>query len=252
MILFFLFLFLIGVCVGSFLNVVIDRMPRGESIVFGHSHCDMCKKELKWYDLVPLFSFLVLAGRCRYCHRFIGWKYPIIESLTGMLFVMTGFLIGMQEVSLLVFLGIISSLLVIFFTDYFSGIIPDYVLIALFCFTLMELWLTQAPWPEHIYSSIAAGLFFLALYFLTKKRGMGLGDVKYAFVMGLLLGFPSIIVGLYLAFLTGALLAIILVVTAKKTWKAAIPFGPFLVIATYIGLFWGENLWTLLLKMLGM
>ncbi len=251
MILFLLgLLFFYGLFIGSFLNVVIDRLPRNEGIVCGNSHCEYCGHTLVWYDLVPLLSYLFLAGKCRYCKKFIGFRYPIIECTTGILFaIVGGAFTGIP--SLVLMLAIASCLCVLFFIDLFDGILPDSVLVVLSGFAIVQ----KLFLAEHIIFFLLVGFLtgigFLALFLLTRKKGIGFGDVKYAFVMGFLLGFPSIIPALYIAFLTGATVALILVVGGKKKLKSSIPFGPFLVLGTFVNLLWGQQLWVLFQKIVG-
>lgn len=248
-----LFIFLIGLFIGSFLNVVVDRIPRGESIIVGRSHCDFCKHTLSWYDLIPLFSFLFLRGKCRYCHTFIGWKYPVIELTTGVMFALT-FIVFFQSsvLLLLTMLGILSILITIFYTDLFSGIIPDILILCLSVFACFHIFLLSQQFISFLLAGFAAGLFFLCIFLLTKGHGIGFGDVKYALVMGLLVGFPFLITSLYIAFLTGAGVALILVIARKKAFKSSIAFGPFLVIGTFANLLWGASLWSIFLHILGL
>lgn len=245
--------FIIGVFFGSFFNVLIDRIPREEEFMVGRSHCDFCGHTLSWYDLFPLFSFILLKGKCRYCHTFIGWKYPVIEVTTGLCFAFTASQsVSASPIETILLLGIIGCILIIFYTDLFSGIIPDIILIPLFLLEITRFFvLHQAVFPVLV-SFLGAGLFFLSLFFITRRKGIGLGDVKYAFAMGILLGFPGIIIGLYIAFLTGAMIALILIVERKKKFGSAIAFGPFLVLGTFIALFWGTPLWDLIKHIIGL
>lgn len=248
-----LFFSIIGLFIGSFLNVVIDRLPREETIFVGRSHCDFCHHELAWYDLVPLFSFLFLSGKCRYCKKFIGWKYPVIELTTGFMFALTSILISTGSlVYLCIMLGIVSCLLVIFFIDLFSGIIPDSMLITLGVLAFLRILLLHQAFLPIVLTILGAGIFFVSIFLATRGKGMGFGDVKYACIMGLLLPFPFIIPALYIAFLTGALIALILVMEGKKAMKSTIAFGPFLVVGTIVDIFWGMHLWTLFQKILGL
>ena len=263
--------FLIGLFVGSFLNVLVDRLPRDESVIGGRSHCDKCKKILKLYDLIPLFSFLYLRGKCRYCRTPLSFYYPVVEMTTGALFVLAlkftseeslrntsevaeGLLRGgsLDFVIAGYYLFIISSLIVIFFTDLKYGIIPDKIIFPAIIISFSYLILnTQYLILPHILSAVGASLFFLALFLITKGRGMGFGDVKFSFLMGLVLGFPGIAIALYIAFLTGALIGCILIVWKKKKLSGTkIPFGPFLVFGTVIALFFGEGIMQNILQFL--
>lgn len=246
------FLFLIGVFFGSFLNVVIDRLPRGETIFVGRSHCEYCHHPLAWYDLVPLFSFLFLFGKCRYCHTDIGWKYPLIELTTGIGFVCTYMLLQYASFPLIfTTLVLVSCCIVVFYTDFFYGIIPDSILCIFFLFGLLRAQILSENIPFFLLSGIGVGLFFLLLFLLTRGRGIGFGDVKYAFVMGFLLGFPYSIPALYISFLTGASVALILVMTHKKAFTQTIALGPFLVLGTVINIFFSTQVWTIFQKILG-
>lgn len=253
MILYVILLFVIGIFFGSFFNVLIDRIPREEGFMVGRSHCDFCGHTLSWYDLIPLVSFFSLKGTCRYCHRFIGWKYPVIELTTGFSFAFVALQsIPFSFLETILLLGITSCLLIIFYTDLFSGIIPDIILAVLFLLEIIRFFVVQQSLFPVLFSFLGAGLFFLFLFLVTKRKGIGFGDVKYAFVMGLLLSFPGIVIGLYIAFLTGALIALILIVGRKKTFGSTISFGPFLVLGTFIALFWETPLWELLKHIIGL
>jgi leader peptidase (prepilin peptidase) / N-methyltransferase len=259
----FILIFLLGSFIGSFLNVLADRLPRNESVVKGRSHCEKCKKELAWYDLIPLLSFIFLKGKCRYCHTRLSAYYPIVEFITGVMFVITaifvfsGFkfsifnsqfpinsqLLNFQLlISLIYYLFIVSCLVVVFFTDLKYGIIPDKILFPATIISFLYLILnTKYLILPYLFSALGACLFFLLLFLITRGKGMGFGDVKFAFLMGLILGFPNIVISLYIAFLTGAIIGIILIVWRKKRmFGTAIPFGPFLVLGTFLALFWGN------------
>jgi len=238
--------FLCGLFMGSFLNVLIDRIPRNEPFWKGRSHCEYCKHTLSWNDLVPFLSFLFLKGKCRYCKKYIGWKYPVIELTTGILFILTVYFWQSQSILyVLYYLIIVSLLLVIFFTDLFYTIIPDLILFLLgiisFCFIIFT---SFSSLPVFLFSAFGAFFFFFFLFAITNGKGIGFGDVKFAFVMGIILGWGKIFLAIYIAFLIGAIFACILVfLRKKKFFGETIPFGPFLVIGTFVTLFWGDQLW---------
>ncbi len=247
------FLFLLGLSVGSFLNVLIDRLPKNESIL-GRSRCDHCKHQLSWYDLIPLFSFFALGRKCRYCGKRLSWQYPIVELITGLLFIFVFLSLPLNYQFFIIYhLFILSGLIVIFFADLKYRIIPDQVLffLLLSVFFYLVVFKTNSI-SSYFISAIAAFLLFALLVVITKGRGMGLGDVKLAFVMGLILGFPLIVVGLYLSFLTGAAISLILVIRGRKTMKSTIPFGPFLAFSTGMSLFYGQSLWEVFRRLLGL
>lgn len=245
-------LFLFGISVGSFLNVLIDRLPKGEQVFQGRSYCDCCRKTIAWYDLTPLLSFLLLGGKCRYCKEPISWYNPLVETTTGFAYLLV--YSSQLPITKFVFsLIVISGSIVIFFTDLKYRIIPDQILILLIVSSFIFVYFFA---DESFLNYLLSGLFmffvFLFLFLLTSAKGMGFGDVKYSFFMGLFLGFPKVVVSFYLAFLTGALFSLILIIKGKKRLKGTIAFGPFLVMATIIAFFWGEYLWAVFMKIIGM
>ena len=232
-------IFILGLCVGSFLNVLIYRLPKNLGFVKGRSFCPNCKHKLSWFDNIPLLSFLILKGRCRYCRSPISWRYPAVELLTGGIFLLS-YLNNLSCLSYLLF----SGLIVIFFIDLEHQIILDEIVIP---FSLIFLIYFLVVNPKLLISNyLVAGIFsFLFLYFIyliTKGKGMGFGDVKLAFLMGLVLGWPKIMVAFYLAFLTGAIIGIILILLRKAKLKQKIAFGPFLVLGTFIAYFLGDKI----------
>lgn len=251
-------LFILGLSVGSFLNVVIDRLPAGESVIRGRSHCDKCKKILAWYDLIPLLSFVYLQGKCRYCKYSLSYQYPAVELITGISFALidssfTFDILSFSEIFRSIFtLIFISCMIAIFITDLKYRIIPDEVLVFFGFSALLYIYIFERNqiMPD-ILSAFISSAFFLFLVIITRGRGMGMGDVKYALLMGFILGIPKIIIGLYLAFLTGGVISIILIIAGLKKMKSTIPFGPFLVLGTAVTLFWGDYLWIVVKKIMG-
>lgn len=251
--------FLIGLCIGSFLNVIIYRLPRRLGFVKGRSFCPHCKKKIRWFDNVPLISFVLLRGRCHFCHSPISWRYPVVELTTGVLFVLgsSSFLSNIGYLRVLdwgLTLVLFSALVVIFFIDLEHQIIPDEIVLPIvilyifrFVFSCLS---TDYCLLTTVYSALGAFLFLLIIYLVTKGKGMGFGDVKFAFLMGLVLGYPKIIVAFYLAFLTGAFVGIILILGRKAKFGQKIAFGPFLALSTTISFLWGEKILSLALKIL--
>lgn len=270
-------LFVLGICVGSFLNVLIDRIPQGKSPFSGRSYCDKCKKTLKWYDLIPLISYLFLKGKCRHCHSPISAYYPLVELVTGLMFFILflwltnlpftiyhlPFNLTIEQFSNLAinyayYAFILASFIVIFFTDLKYGIIPDKIVYtAVAVSTIYYLLFTiyspmvngQSSIINALFSGVGSFLFFLILYLITRGKGMGFGDVKLAFLLGIILGFPKIVAAFYVAFLTGAIAGSILIIWKKKKLKGGtIPFGPFLIIGAGLSLFFGEKIIRLVLS----
>jgi len=264
----YLFIFVFGTICGSFLNCVIYRLEIGESFLKGRSYCPHCKHVLTWQDLIPIFSFLILKGKCRYCHQKISWQYPLVELATGILFVSTliyffsktSILVNsaMTELTSIYYLVIACFLIIIFVYDLKHYIIPDKVIypaIAIaFLYQLFKIWdLGFVPNFEFrisnfqtlanpLLSAFLASLFFLMIVLISQGKWMGVGDIKLAFLMGLFLGWPKILLALFLAFFIGAIIGIELIILGKKTLKSEIPFGPFLVSGTFLALFFGQKI----------
>ncbi len=250
--------FLLGLFIGSFLNVLVDRMPSEESSLKGRSHCDSCKHVLSLIDLIPIISFVMLQGKCRYCGHAMGLYYPLVELITGLLFAFSAyFVLGgstgapvnslhILSFFLLYYLFLISTLIIIFFTDLKFGIIPfNAVALGLSAVVLRQVLL---PTPgimffNYILSAVGLFLFFLFIFLVTRGKGMGFGDVVYAFLMGFILGYPKVVLGFYIAVISGAVIPLVILgIKHKKIRGATIPFGPFLVAGTLISLFWGDLL----------
>ncbi|MFA5742972.1 MAG: prepilin peptidase [Candidatus Paceibacterota bacterium] len=258
-----IFIFIFGLVVGSFLNCVAYRLSEKKSFVSGRSFCPKCKHSLAWYDLVPVFSFLFLKGKCRYCGKPISWQYPAVEIATGLIFLLTFNLIFPEAslglatgqaifnfaITLAYLFAIASLLIIIFIFDLKWYLIPDKVLFwaigitAAFHFYsfIFDLY-PKGQISNFLFSAFGASGFFLAIFLLTRGKAMGFGDVKLAFFMGFFLGWPKIMTALFLAFLIGAIIGLILIVGKKKQLKSEIPFGPFLVSGLFIALFWGEKI----------
>jgi prepilin signal peptidase PulO-like enzyme (type II secretory pathway) len=243
---YYFLIFLLGICVGSFLNVVIDRLPRGESIIKRRSYCESCKKRIDWYDLIPLLSFIILKRRCRHCKGEISYFYPIVEGITGIIFVLIfliplkGNILGSFSLSTVFYLFISSLLIVIFFTDLKYGVIPNKIIILALSLSFLYFIFQKDIFLNHLLSSLGAFLFLTFLFVVTKGKGLGAGDIKLVALLGLLVGFPKILLLFYLAFLTGAFVGLILILWGKKSLKDTISFGPFLVLAFFISLFLGD------------
>ena len=220
-----LFVFIFGAMIGSFLNVVIYRIPKGESIVFPSSKCQSCQNALKWWHNIPIFSWLFLRGKCYFCKAKISPQYPIVEFLTGLLFVALYFKLGI--VWYLPFIAAsFAALLALVMIDFKYMAVPDNVNFAALLFALVQpQFLTSL-----LYAAIAAGgLYLIGLLssLLARKQAMGGADVIVAGTMGALLGFPNFFVALFLSALLAMIPALI--------WRErGVPFVPFLALATFI------------------
>ncbi len=238
-------LFILGAVFGSFINVLIDRIPRGESILGGRSYCEKCKKQIKPYDMIPVLSYLLLSGKCRNCKSKIPKRILIVEFLSGLFFVLL-FASGAVTTPLLfVFLCAISlMLLAIAIIDIEHGIISDALLMALGFFSVLYIFfLNPLLFTGHLITALVAFSFLFIIFAITRGKGIGFGDVKFAFFMGFLLGPLLTIVAFYTAFLTGALISIILVLGRKKKFKkSTIPFGPFLSLGVFVSIVFGNEI----------
>ncbi|MBI5019121.1 prepilin peptidase [Candidatus Gottesmanbacteria bacterium] len=242
--------FIFGLVIGSFLNVVIDRLPRGENIVWKPSHCDHCKKPLRWYELIPVISFLFLGGKCARCKKRLSYQYPLIELVSGISFVLL-YSQAADSVGLISLIFLFCLFLVLFVIDLKEQILPDELLISLLFFCIIYvIRLPQADRIIHLMSGLGAGSGFLFLWLVTRGRGLGFGDVKLSVLLGALLGYPNIIIALYAAFLTGALVGVILIMSRKAKMRSRIAFGPFLILGTLIAFRWGGSLWEIWLRLL--
>jgi len=249
-VLIYIFVLSFGLIVGSFLNCVIYRLEEGKSFLKGRSFCPDCKHTLSWRDLIPLLSFLILKGKCRYCQKKISWQYPSVELSTGILFLLIFNYTFPNLLATGYWLLVASFLIIIFVYDLKHYVIPDKVIYP--AIMVSGIWYfvsgiflnlyTKYEILNTIYSAFGAAAFFLAIVLISRGKWMGVGDIKLAFLMGLILGFPNILAALFLAFLIGAIIGVGLVVSQKKTLKSEVPFGPFLVTGTFIALFWGENI----------
>lgn len=230
-----------GLLVGSFLNVMIARLPRGESLVTPGSRCPHCGHSVRPYDNVPVLSWLLLRGRCRDCGRPISPRYPVVEALTAALCAGVVAVKGADEDALLG-LALVLTLVPVALIDLDHRIIPNRILLPSAVAAVAILALTDAgELPEHLIATAAAGGFFL-LAVLAYPGGMGMGDVKLAAVMGLYLG-SSVAPALLAALLAGTVVggAIIARKGTAEGRKTAVPFGPFLALGALVGLFAGPE-----------
>jgi len=242
-----LFFFLFGLCVGSFLNVVVYRLNHNLSPLRGRSFCPKCKKKIPWRDNIPLFSFILLRGRCRFCHSPISWQYPLVELATSILTLLTIYFsslyldAGWFEISF--YLLITYALIALFVSDFRYQTIPDEIVYSAMVLALLFGIIGGIDLVKGLVAGVVGAAFFGILVLATRGRGMGMGDVKLVGFMGLFLGFPKIAIALMTAFLTGALVGVILVLIGKKRFGEHIPFGPFLTSATWVSFFWGQIIW---------
>jgi len=255
--------FVLGTAIGSFLNVWSRRLLRGKPPT-GRSRCEYCKHVLGFFDLIPLLSFAALRGRCRYCHKPLSWQYPIVELATGLLFAALWSIISLSNSWLLttgswLTLAIsASALITIFITDFSAQVIFDQTLRVAVIGAVLYRLSVRLPATDYwllatdFISALGIYLSLQAVRLITKKRGMGEGDPPLGFAAALLVGFPAALVELFLAFVGGGAVGAVLVLSGKNKLKDRIAFGPFLVIAVFATLFFGEQIWNWYLSVLGL
>lgn len=273
--------FVAGTVVGSFVNVLLHRIPLTgwKSVIAGRSHCPKCKKLIPWHDLIPLLSFAFLQGKCRNCGKSISWQYPIVEFTTGILFVALFLIMGLS-ISFILYALLLGLLIAVFVFDLKTMIIPNVMLVPIFflaviIFVLTIIWPNQftanlleptlkyqallafapvyhplsgpLPLATLIYGlagSLFGAVFFAVLYVFSRGTWIGMGDVKLGAVLGLITGWPLIVVNYFFAFIIGGIFSVYLLAIKKKGSKAQIPFAPFLLVGLLITIFWGPQIWS--------
>jgi leader peptidase (prepilin peptidase)/N-methyltransferase len=237
---------LFGAMVGSFLNVCIYRLPKEESIVWPRSHCPACKKMIRFYDNIPLISYLLLRGKCRHCKESISLQYPLVEGITALssLFLIMKF--G-PSLSYLFYFAFVAALIVITVIDLYHQIIPDVIsLPGIGIGLLTSLIIPQITFFNSLMGILLGGgsLFLVATLYewIFKREGMGGGDVKLLAMIGAFLGWKAVILTIILSSLIGSITGILIMILKGKDFKYAIPFGPFLSLGAVIALFYGESL----------
>lgn len=248
---------LFGLIVGSFLNVVILRFDDLKSIIKTRSHCVKCKKEIVWYDLFPFFSYLILRGKCRNCKEKISLQYPIIEASTALLFALLFWKFGFSIE--FAFLLVITSILIVVLTyDIIKMLIADilvwsaiglwlvYLAIGYFFFHYTLFFILTS-----LYGGLALGGFLGLIVLISWEKWMGVGDIKLGFLLGTIVAWPNVLLAAFLAFGLGSIISLGLIFAHQKTMKDMVPFAPFLVLGTYITLFWGNQIVAWYLNTLG-
>ena len=243
--------FVLGAVIGSFLNVCIWRIPEEKSIVFPSSHCPKCGTSIRPYDNIPILSWLALRGRCRDCGEAISPRYPLVELLTGLLSLALGWLYGPSLPYLAAFL-FAAALVVITFIDLDHQIIPDVIsLPGIPVFLLLAVFVMGVGFWDSLLGVLVGGgfLYLIAVGYelLTKREGMGGGDIKLLAMIGAFLGWQSLFFVVFMSSILGALVGVVLIALKGKDMKYAVPFGPFLSIAAVLYLFVGPALTHLVL-----
>jgi prepilin signal peptidase PulO-like enzyme (type II secretory pathway) len=244
-ILYIVFFGILGIAIGSFLNVCIDRLPAGKSLVYPPSSCDACQHRILWFDNIPVFSYLFLHGRCRYCQAHIPQRVFWLELGTGLLVAFLFWHFGWKP-ELATSIVYSSVLIVIGMIDLKHQLILNKIVYPMAIVALIVNLFLPELFSLHnfLFGLLGGAIGFLILFLpaLIYRKGMGWGDVKMAGLIGLMTGFPNAIVAVFGGVILGGLAAIILLLFKKKTRKEGIPFGPFLSLATIVTLLWGGDI----------
>lgn len=232
-----------GLIIGSFLNVVIHRLPLGENVVFPPSHCPCCQTDIPFYHNIPLLSYFILLGKCHSCHARISPQYPLVEGFCAFSFWLTLHFFGLSLTAIFtaIFICLLIALAAI---DLKHMILPDELTLGgaalFFAYSFFN---PAVGLIDAVLSGVGAALLFLGFFFfylkVRKIDGLGFGDIKMVLLMGLFLGLNRLVIAIFLASFSGLLVGFFMIIFKKKNLKYALPFGPFLSLGSYIALFWG-------------
>ncbi|OGL66627.1 hypothetical protein A3H11_03075 [Candidatus Uhrbacteria bacterium RIFCSPLOWO2_12_FULL_47_10] len=253
--------FIAGLAIGSFLNAYIWRLHSGGSVWRGRSYCPKCKKGLAWYELIPLVSFFVQLGRCRGCNQKIDWQYPLVEFVTGILFILVFVNIKQmalaplwrEDLAIVVSWYLLAVLTILFVFDLRYGLVPDEaVLPAIVIAMAYNIILSYGKNPNHNYLlpttyyllAVAIGAGFFALqYWFSKGKWLGAGDIRIGALMGAMVGWPYIFEAIIISYIIGGFVGVFLLINGRKKFGQTLPLGTFLTLGTAIVFLYGEQLW---------
>jgi len=231
---------LFGLAIGSFLNVVIARVPAGRSLVRPGSACPGCSAPLTWYDNIPVLSFLMLRGRCRACGMHISWRYPVVETITAAVLVVAYVAFG-PSADFLVACVMLPTLVALTAIDLDHQMIPDAITLpGILIGLVINLASRRISWLDSVVGILLGGGLFLVII-LVSRGGMGGGDLKLGAMLGAFLGWKVLIVALFVAIVLGGAIGAVLLATGRRGRKDPIPFGPFLAAGGAMALFWGKQ-----------
>jgi len=245
--LFSIFVFIFGLIIGSFLNCLIWRLYKDESLA-GRSYCPQCRRTIAWYDNIPLLSFFLLQGRCRHCREKISWQYPLVELMTAILFLLTFQADSFNSQFSWLLLRdwfLIITLVIVFVYDLRWQFVPVKVIWLMGALIWILNIILGVSWITTLSFAALGAIFFCFQYFLTKKKGVGEGDIWLGAFLGA--AYPSaglLLLIMVLSYGLGSIISLILVLRTKKNWKSRIALGPFLASGAIITLIWGEKIIT--------
>ncbi|MBD5464315.1 MAG: prepilin peptidase [Lachnospiraceae bacterium] len=234
---FYIWIFLFGIVIGSFLNVCILRIPSGESIAKSRSHCMNCGYQLKWYDLIPLFSYLFLGGRCRRCKEPISLQYPIVEGVNGFLYVLIFFVKG-WNLDAAIYCLLVSALLTLSVIDFRTYEIPFGINVFIFVLGIVHLLLHISDWKQYLIGFILVSGIFEIIFLASGGRAIGGGDVKLMAAAGLLIGWKMAYLAMVAGCVIGSVIHLIRMRITKEGHKLAM--GPYLAVGIFFAVLWGE------------
>lgn len=246
---FLIMIFLLGLCVGSFCNVLILRIPREEEFVKTPSHCMTCGHELAWYELIPLISWLVQGGKCRACGVKLSVQYPLVEALNGLMWLAAGLIFRGQWLTVALHCGLFSMLLVLSVIDWRTFTIPNGINLVILVLGIIRLLTDLENWSLYIIGMLSVSLVFLLLHVLTGGNGLGMGDVKLVAAAGLLLGWQKMLLAVLVGSLAGALIHS---VRMRKGADRKLAFGPYLAAGIWFAALVGGPLITAYLSLFGL
>jgi leader peptidase (prepilin peptidase) / N-methyltransferase len=231
-----------GLVIGSFLNVVIARLPHGRSLWAPRSSCPECGHQIAWYDNIPLLSFVALRGRCRACAARIPWRYPLVEAATAALFLIAWIIFAGDLAGFVIAAIFVAALVAITVIDLRHQIIPDAITLPGIVVGLAaSIAAGRISWLDAVLGVLVGGGVFVVII-VVSRGGMGGGDLKLGAMLGAFLGWQALLVALFVAVMLGGISAVALLVSGRLARKDAIPFGPFLALGGVVALFWGGQI----------
>lgn len=233
----YIIIFIYGIVIGSFLNVCIYRIPKDENIAKVRSHCMNCGYQLKWYDLIPIFSYLCLGGKCRKCKTHIAVQYPVVEFFNGVLYLLV-FVVNGFQISSILYCLLTSALIVLSVIDFRTFEIPFGINIFIFVLGIIQIIIDFGNWLNYLLGFFIVSAFMWIVIWLTKGKGFGGGDMKLMAAAGLLLGWKRILLSFLLGCIIGSICHVIRMKATKEDHILA--FGPYLSIGIFLSALWGE------------
>ena len=233
----YIILAVLGLCVGSFCNVLIFRLPKGEEFVKTPSHCMSCGHKLTWYENIPLVSWLIQKGKCRGCGAPVSAQYPAVEAINALMWLLAGVVFAGDWLKVALYCALFSLLMVIAVIDWRTFEIPNGLNLAIFVLGLVRLGTDLGNWKLYLIGMVCVSLFFLLIWLVTGGAGIGMGDVKLMGAAGLLLGWRNIVLGMFVGCIIGA---VIHMIRMKRGAGRRLAFGPYLAAGTWLASLFGD------------